>query len=161
EIVKKAEIAYPEMMLDEQLDSMIENLDQRLRQQGITLEQFMSLTRKSRDDVRNEYRASAEEALKRSLALFEIAVAEKIQVAPEEFEAHIDRTMQRLGFASPEFRKTFDNPSVRDNILNRLLQDKTFERITAIGKGEAPALPEETPAAEPALVEADSTPNEE
>ncbi|MBC8172098.1 MAG: hypothetical protein H7X77_10515, partial [Anaerolineae bacterium] len=47
EIVKKAEIAYPEMMLDEQLDSMIENLDQRLRQQGITLEQFMSLTRKS------------------------------------------------------------------------------------------------------------------
>lgn len=160
-IVQQAEIAYPEMMLNEQLDSMIENLDQRLRQQGITLDQFMSLTRKSREDIRNEYLPSAEEALKRSLTLFEIAVAEKIQVTPEEFEAHIDRTMQRLGFASPEFRKTFDNPSVRDNILNRLLQDKTFERIAAIGKGEAPELPaEEAPADEPAA-DTDSTPNEE
>jgi trigger factor len=165
EIVKGAQVAYPDMMVEEQLDSMIQNLDQRLRQQGLTLEQFMSLTRKSKEDIRNEYRQSAEDGLKRSLVLFEIAVAEKIRVEPEDFEAHIVRTMKRLGFDSPEFRKTFDNPSVRDNILNRLLQDKTFERIAAIGKGEAPEVPAETQVVELATAsagaDADSTPNQE
>lgn len=141
EIVNGASVSFPEMMLNEQLDSMVETLDQRLRQQGITLDMYQSLTGKTREDVRNDYREQAASMLKRSLVLFEIAVAEKLQVTPEDFEQYIQDTMNRLGFASPEFRKTFDNPSVRENILNRILQDKTFERIKAIGKGEAPELP--------------------
>jgi trigger factor len=141
QIVKGATVSFPEMMVNEQLDSMVETLDQRLRQQGITLDMYQSLTGKTREDVRNDYREQAVEMLKRSLVLFEIAVAEKLQVTPDDFEQYIQDTMSRLGFASPEFRKTFENPSVRENILNRILQDKTFERIKAIGKGEAPELP--------------------
>lgn len=140
EIVNGANVAYPEEMLDEQLDSMIENLDQRLRQQGISLEMYQSLTGKTRDDLRNDYREQSEAMVKRSLVLFEVAIAENLQVAPADFEAYVDATMQRLGFASPEFRKTFDNPSVRENIYNRIIQDKTFEWIAALGKGTAPEV---------------------
>jgi trigger factor len=144
EMVKGATVAFPEAMLDEQLDSMIENLDQRLRQQGITLDMYRSLTGKTREDIRNDYRDQAETMIKRSLVMFEVAVAEKLQVTADDFEAYIQETMQRLGFISPEFRKTFDNPSVRENVFNRILQDKTFDRMVMIGKGEAPALPETT-----------------
>jgi trigger factor len=139
-ITEQAQVAYPEMMLDEQLDSMIETLDQRLRQQGISLEMYQSLTGKTRDDIRNDYREQAETMLKRSLVLFEVAVAEKLQVTPDDFEQYVQDTMKRLGFVSPEFRKTFDNPAVRENVFNRILQDKTFDRIAAIGRGEAPEL---------------------
>ncbi|MBC8100816.1 MAG: trigger factor [Armatimonadetes bacterium] len=139
-MLEGAQIAFPPDMVEEQLDSMINALQQRLKQQGLSLEMYMNLTGKAMLGLREEYRTAAIDSLKRSLVMFEVAIQEKLTVTAQDYESHVDRTMRQLGIASAEFRKTFDNASVKENVFNRILQDKTFARIVAIGKGEAPEL---------------------
>ncbi len=143
QIVQGATTSYPEMMMEEQLDRMVLSLDQRLRQQGLSLDMYQSITGKTREDLHNDYRAPAEETIKRSLVLLEVAMKERLLVTNEDFDAEIDQMLQIFGGGSPELRKTFDNPSFRETIYNRILQDKTYERLMLIGKGEAPELPAE------------------
>jgi FKBP-type peptidyl-prolyl cis-trans isomerase (trigger factor) len=140
-IVQNAAVGYPEAMMQDQLDRMVQSLDQRLRQQGMTLEMYQSITGKTRDDLYSDYREAAADSIKRSLVLLEVAVKENLKVSPDDFEAEVTNMMQMFGGGSPELRKTFDSPSFRESIYNRILQDKTYDRLTLIGKGEAPELP--------------------
>jgi trigger factor len=139
-VVQDAQVGYPEAMMQDQLDRMVQSLEQRLRQQGMSLEMYQSITGKTRDDLFSDYREAAAETIKRSLVLLEVAVKENLTVTPDDFEAEVTNMMQMFGGGSPELRKTFDSPSFRESIYNRILQDKTYERLTQIGKGEAPEL---------------------
>lgn len=143
-MVESATVGYPDAMLDDQIHRMIESLDQRLRQQGMSLEMYQSITGKTHQDLHVDYEDSARQTIKRSLVLLEVAMKEGLNVTPEDYEAEIDQMMQMFGGGSPELRKTFDNPSFRESIYNRILQDRTYDRLALIGKGEAPELPAES-----------------
>ena len=138
-LVEKAEIAFPEAMVMDQVQDMLEDLDQRLRQQGITLNDYMQIYRKSVDDFYKEYREPAEKMLKRSLVVREIVNREGLQVSDESVSAEIDKMVERFDEdRRDDVRKLFDNPSMRDNVVNDLLRDKVVDRVVAIARGEAP-----------------------
>ncbi len=138
-LVEKAEIAFPEAMVMDQVQDMLEDLDQRLRQQGITLNDYMQIYRKSVDDFYKEYREPAEKMLKRSLVVREIVNREGLQVSDESVAAEIDKMVERFDEdRRDDVRKLFDNPSMRDNVVNDLLRDKVVDRVVAIARGEAP-----------------------
>lgn len=135
-MLEGATLSYPEAMVQDQINDLLNDLDQRLRQQGITLQDYMNITGKTRDDFAIQYRERAESMIKRSLILREIVVAENIAIGDEQVDAEITRIASQFGERADDFRRLFDTPDMRLNITNDLLQSKVIERIVQIGKGE-------------------------
>lgn len=159
-LVEKATVAFPDIMIDDQTETYLERLDQDFRRQGLTLEDYMRIANKQRDELKVSYRDVAVKNLKRALVLREIRSAEKLEVTDEAINAEIDRMLGRFGEQAESLRSVLDTPQMRESITNDLLEQGTLDRIVAIAKGEAPLLEPETPAAAVAVVEAMTTSEE-
>ncbi len=149
EIVSGATISYPEMMVQEQIDSMIKDLDSRLRQQGMTLNDYYNVTGKTKEELREDYREPAIRTLERSLVLGEIVSDLQLSVPEHKVEGHINTMLQQFGEQAESLRSLFDTPNMRGSIVNDLLQEMVSEVLVAIGRGLP--LPEPEPEPEAAL----------
>lgn len=140
EMVKGATIAYPEDMVQDQIGDLIKNVEERLKSQGLTMDLFMAVTGKTAEDLRNEYRPQAIEMLERSLVLGEVLGAEQIRVADTDLQAELQTIAAQFGDQASAVMRSLNTPQMRNSVINRLLQEKAFERIAAIGRGTAPEL---------------------
>ena len=138
QIVECADIHYPDMMLDEQIDEMVGEFEANLKQQNIKLDDYLRLTNSSKDDLRERYREPAESSLKQSLVLRELVKQRNIEVSDEDVELRLTLAMAGYG-DSPEIRKLFDSPYMRNNMRNDLIMSCINEHLVAIGRGEDPA----------------------
>jgi trigger factor len=150
-MVEQAEVLYPEPMVGEQVETILKRLDQDLRQRGLTLDDYKRLYNKTDEDLYQEYRDVAVQTLKRSLVMRTLVESEDLQVGPEDIEQEVDRIVARFGERSDEFRKLFRESSMRQSVVNDLMNQRVIERVMAIAKGEAPELAAATE--EPAAAE--------
>jgi trigger factor len=158
EIVEMSEFAFPEVMVEEQIDAMLKDFDQRLRQQGMSLESFMSLTGRDEDDLKADYREPAINGIKRTLVMREVIETEGLSVTNDMVDERIDKMVAQFGEQAAQIRSMFDTPQMRTNIMNEALQDMVTERIIAIARGEEIPEPgaDEPTADDTAEVESDS-----
>lgn len=137
-IIEKADIKYPEVAVADEIEEMLEQFDMQLHRQGFTLTDYQNIMRKSKQDMFDEYRAAAENRVRRGLVMREIMNAEGIEATPEEFEGEINLMLKSVSEEQHEsMREMLNDPNLRTNILDGLLRRKTTERIMAIGRGEA------------------------
>ena len=137
-MVEGAEIDYPDVMLDQQIDGMVGEFERNLQQQRISLDDYYRLTSSTKDDLREQHRESAANSLRHSLVLREFVSAQDITISDEDIAARLDAMVAGYG-AGPEIRKLFDTPQMRDNIRNDLVMSQANEHLYAIGRGEDPA----------------------
>lgn len=86
-VVDNAKIELPEVMVENELKSMIKDLEQRLQYQGLTLEQYYQYTGNTEDSMKDYMKETANRKIKTDLVLEAIAKAENIQVSEEELKA--------------------------------------------------------------------------
>ncbi len=143
ELVERADISFPEEAIQENLDDIVREVKSNLSQQGLRLDDYLTIVGKTENDLRDEYRDNAIQRAERNLALGELIVAEKLDISEEDIEARIDELSTLLGGEEQagQFRQYLAMPESRRNIANRLLTDRALERLTAIAKDEAPPLP--------------------
>ncbi|KGX93452.1 trigger factor [Pontibacillus halophilus JSM 076056 = DSM 19796] len=88
ELVNKAtdnaEIDIPEAMVDTELDRMIQEFQQRLQMQGMTLEMYTQFTGQDQDALKEQMKDDAQQRVKTNLVLEAIAEAENVQVSEED-----------------------------------------------------------------------------
>ncbi len=172
QIVAGAEIKFPEAMVVDQVDSFLQDFDRRLRQQGITLQDYMKIYQKSPDDLYNDYRENAEQTVRRSLVLREIANVEQLAVTDERIDEQIEKIVGQFDDERQDaVRSMFSaQPNMRDSVRSDLLRDEVLDRIAAVARGEAPTIsvpeaasPEETPGEEtiPAAAADEAAPSED
>ena len=137
-IVEGADINYPDIMLDEHIDEMIEDFGRNIAQQRIKLEDYYRLTNSTKDDLREQYRERAIHSLRHTLVLREFVNAQEIEVSEEDLELRLDMVAASYG-SGPELRKLFDTPQMRGNIRNELVMSCINEHLVAIGRGVEPA----------------------
>ena len=145
-LVERATIAFPEVMVDDQTETYLERLDQDFRRQGLTLEDYMRIANKQRDELKTDYRDIAIKNLKRDWYCVRSAAPRRLMLASDAINAEIDKMLGRFGEQAESLRSVLDTPQMRESIENDLLEKGTLDRIVAIAKGEAPAL--DTPAGE-------------
>ena len=88
--VDNVEVDLPPVMVEQQIDALIGEMSDQLRQQGLRIEQFLEYTGSDMAKLRENYRDQAEMMVKRDLMLEEIAKVEAIQVTPEELEEQLN-----------------------------------------------------------------------
>ncbi len=138
EIVQKASISYPEALIEDQIERYMEQLDRDLRQRGLTLEDYIRLTGRTKEDIAAEYQEPAAQNVKRSLVLREVINAEKVEVPESRINEQIDKMLSQFGEQAESLRGVLDTPSMRENVRGDLLEQSVLDRIVAIVKGENP-----------------------
>ncbi|MFN8378521.1 MAG: trigger factor [Anaerolineae bacterium] len=146
-IVEQADIRYPEAMIADQVESMLQRMDQQLRQQGMNLDDYKRLLHKTDEDLFNDYRDSAIDIIRRGLVRREFFDIEQLAITEADMDAEFDRI---AGETSPEqreaIRSMFENQGLGEYLREQMAERKVRERLFAIGTGEAPEL---TPPAAP------------
>jgi trigger factor len=140
-MVSGATIAFPEEMVEDQIDDIMANVESRLNQQGLSMEIFRMVTGKTEDTLRADYRTQAVGLLERSLVLGEVMMSEQISVTDAEVDAELESIAAQFGEQASTVMRSLRTQTMLSSIVNRMLQEKTMERIGQIGRGLAPELP--------------------
>jgi len=88
-VTEASSVDLPEVLVERQIDRMIGDMENYMRQQGLGLDQFLELTGKNKEDLREENRPEAEKRTKANLVLDAIVKEEGITVDDSEVEEKI------------------------------------------------------------------------
>jgi trigger factor len=141
-LVEQAEVKFPPVLLEQELDDMVEDLDRRLREQRLTLEDYLKIESKTKEQLRDELKPQAVQRLKRALVLSQIVEREQLKTGPDEVEAEITRLSAPWGEYSDRMRRALSTDRARVSLATDLLANKAVQRLAAVARGEAIAPPE-------------------
>jgi trigger factor len=154
-LVAQATIEYPPQLIEEHVEDEVKDLQRRLEVQNLALDDYFKLTGQTEETYRESLRPRGEAAVRRGLALSELARQEKLGVEWEEVSDRISLLSVSWGERAGEVRELLSEPAQVQSITNRLLTDKAVQRLVDIAKGEAPSLEEvdQEPAEEVAVTQ--------
>ncbi len=88
-VVEGMEVDVPAVMVESAIDGILNDMDYRLRMQGMDLETYLKYTGSDVNAMRDNVREQAEKQVKVRLALEAIAKAENIEISDDEAEKEI------------------------------------------------------------------------
>ena len=133
-------IEYPAQAVDREADLVLGQMERNLAASGMQLDTYLGMVGKTRESYRQDLRPSVEERLQKRLVLTEIARLEGIEADPDEVDAEIDRLREVMGDSAEQMQEMLDSPEWHESVAEDLVMHQTQERVTLIGKGEAPPL---------------------
>lgn len=83
---ENAKIDIPEVMIKNETDSMLKELESRLKYQGLDLNSYYQFTNSSEEKVRDYMRETAEKRVKTKLVIEKIAEVEEVKATEEELK---------------------------------------------------------------------------
>ena len=92
EIVDHSEVNIAQEILMEEVDGMKKNMEEQIKQRGLTLEQYYQITGQSAEETEMKMKIEADKNLRTILCMEEIAKAEKLDVT----DADVDKEMQQI-----------------------------------------------------------------
>ncbi len=145
-VMELATVEYPQVALEHEIDHLVADLEARLRDQGLTLDNYLLMQGLTRDQLREEQRAAAERRLKRSVVLTKVVECEGIEVTDDEIDAEIDSIAEMYGARAEEARASLSRKESRESIRSRLLAQKAIDRLVEIATRDEKETTEESPA---------------
>ncbi len=130
ELVGKSKVPVPEVLIADQLQSLERDLTQNLMYRGMTMEQYVSQQgcKDKEELVIKELRPMAERRVQAGLVLAELSKAEKIDVSHDELEAELVKRKEE----APTMAEQLDTPEARRDIANRVVTEKTINRLVEL-----------------------------
>ena len=135
-------VEWPKALEEEEIDRALEERDRRLQQSGLSLDTYLGMQKKTRDELREELRPAVRQRLRRSLVLSKLIELEDLSISGHEVSGQIDRLSLLAGERSPDVRQALTRPDSVRYIANDLLTAKVVERLAQIVKGEIEVGPE-------------------
>ena len=110
------EVEIPEVMVNSELDAMVQNYEQRMMQQGLSLQQFLQITQQTMEGLRDSMKEDAKKRIKINLALDEIAKKEKIAVTEDDLNAEFQKMADMYGMDVEEVKKYVPDSTLKDDL---------------------------------------------
>ncbi len=117
-----------------------------LEQQRMSMDQYLMLVKKSREEYMQELEPDAEKRVKRQLVLDEVIKKEEISVAPEEVEA-LFRAYAQMGQSLPQTEgqiRALAQSLLREKAITRLVELTTEPEIESSEEEESVETPVES-----------------
>jgi len=128
-ITEKTKLSVPKVLVDDQVERMVQDERQNIVYRGQTWEEFLEANGLTEEQYREQKGPIAEERVKASLVLAEIAEAEKLDVTPQELDTRISALKDRYKDAA--MQTELDKPENRRDIASRLLTEKTVAKLVS------------------------------
>ena len=135
-VCANANVEIPEIMIKKEIDVMLNDLEMRLKYQGLDLKSYYKYTNSNEEKVRDYMKESAKKRVMSELVLSEVAKSEKIEASDDEIkkkaeemakqygEKDIDKSVELIVKAQKEYIKT--------DILNEKAVDFLVENSKAV-----------------------------
>jgi trigger factor len=132
-LVDISTVPIPEALLADQVRSVEQDVSQNLAYQGVMLEQYLKEKGfDSRDKwLDEEVKPVAKKRVQAGLVLAELSKVEKVTATTKEVDEQIDRYKQQYA-KQPHMVAQLDHPETRRDIANRLLTEKTVDRLVEL-----------------------------
>jgi trigger factor len=132
----------PEAMVNAEMQQRLQDLGMRLSAQGITAEQYLQATGQTQEQLGDELRQLAAQAVKVDLGLRAVADAEAIEATDEELDEEFARVAERLDQDPDKVRQEFERaeqvPAVRSDIRKRKALDWLVEHVELVDEHGQP-----------------------
>ncbi|SDC75827.1 MULTISPECIES: trigger factor [unclassified Candidatus Frackibacter] len=129
-VADNAEVNIPEAMVEDELDTMMNGMRQRLQQQGMDFEQYLEMTGSEEEAFRAQHRPDAEKRVKSNLTLEAIAEKEGIEVTEEEIENKIEEIAEQQDQEPDMIKALLQMQGQYDSIVNSIQMQKTIDFLT-------------------------------
>ncbi len=152
-VVDDVKVDIPAVMIENQLDNITRDFEQRLSMQGITLAQYLEMMKSNEEDFRKNFKDQAEFQVKTRLTLEAISKAEGLEPTDEDVEAEYKKLSEQYGMEVEKIRSFIPADAmkadlfsikatdfIRDNSVATAPAKKTAaKKTTASGEAKAPA----------------------
>lgn len=121
-LIEASEMEIPEPMIELQQERMLEDFDMRLSYQGLKLDQYLQITKQSREDMMEQMKPEAITRIKSSLVVEAVAAAENFEVSDEEVDEEIKKMAEAYQLEVEKFKELAGDKeldSIRRDLKNR------------------------------------------
>ena len=119
-VQEQTEIELPEELVHEEIHRMIHTYDERLRMQGLSLDQYLQFSKKTMEDLEKELEGEASKNITQRYMLEEIASKENIAVSDEDVDAEVERLSVMYQMTKEELINAFgDKEMIRYDLKMR------------------------------------------
>lgn len=132
-LVKKSKIPAPEILINDQMHIIREDIERNAASQGMSFEDYIKRAGETVENWEREAKKVAETRVKASLALQNLAIAEKITVSDDIVAAKIAE-LRDVYKKSPEALKSLKDPNVKMDIKNRMIIEATLDYLVKVNK---------------------------
>ncbi|MBH1980291.1 trigger factor [Candidatus Saccharibacteria bacterium] len=132
ELVEKSEVPVPEILAQDQMRSIEQDMVQNLMQRGLTLDMYLAEKDfKDKDAwIASEVKDAADNRVRAGLVLAELSKVLKVEATQEELLERMNLLGQQ--YPSDDLRKQLKSPEAQRDIANRLLTDKTIDKLVEL-----------------------------
>lgn len=128
-IIADSKMDIPDAMVDFQVNQMLSEYANNLRQSGLSFEQYMQFTGMTLDQLKAQMRPDAEDRIKGSLVLEAIAKAEGFEGTDEDVEKKIEEMAEQYGMKAEDIKKNIPD-SEKENMKKDVALEKAINFVT-------------------------------
>jgi trigger factor len=136
-------VDIPAAMVESEVQNMMRDFDNRLRNQGMNLEMFLSFSGQTQADLRGQMQEDASKRVRNNLVLEAVGKAENIEVSDEEVNQELEKMAESYKRPAEEIRGILEGngslDSLRDEVKLRKTIDVLVENSKVVEAVEAPA----------------------
>lgn len=127
-VVDKTEIEIPEIMVEEQIDRLVKDFEQRLSYQGVDKKMYLEMTGSDENTLRSMFKDNAQKMVRDDLVLNEIIRKEEFEVTDEEVKAKAEEIAEQYGDNKEKFLELLLQNNRKD-IEQDIRTNKAFDLI--------------------------------
>ncbi|MCL2611470.1 MAG: trigger factor, partial [Defluviitaleaceae bacterium] len=132
-LARKVPFELPNVMIENQVNNLIQDFSNRLRQQGMSMEAYLTQVGRTMEDLRSAYSKTAEPQVRARILLEKIAEVENFTVAEAEIVAEVHNISEMHHIPYDNLMETMRDSDRRGLILD-IKSRKAMEILTQNAK---------------------------
>lgn len=125
-LIEKTEVKIPKLLIEEEVNHRLSRLLEQVQKLGLTIEQYLTSTGKTAEQLREEYSRQAQDSIKLELSLNKVAQEEKLEVLDSEVEEVIGAT------GDSKTQEALSTPYQKRLIKSTLLRRKALDKLVSL-----------------------------
>lgn len=132
-----AEIDIPDVMIENELERLLGDFENRLKTQGINLELYYQFSGTNEEALREQLKSDADNRVRQNLVLEAIAKAENIEASDAEVEEELENIGKQYQRTADELRSIFAANGTLESLRVDLVIKKTVKLLVDNSKTAA------------------------
>lgn len=130
-LIEETQVEIPHILIHEELHKMVGEFEMQLQGMNISFEQYLLQIGKTMQDLEKEWEPQAIKRIKAALALEEVAKEREIEVANEEVEAEMNKTLSQYKKIQ-DAEKNIDLGKLYNYVKGMMQNEKVLEFLENI-----------------------------
>ena len=128
-VIANAQMEIPDAMVSTQQRQIVDDFAQRLRSQGLTMEQYLQFTGSNADKLLEEVKPQALKRIQSRLVLEAVAAAENLQASEEELEEEVAKMAESYKMEADKVKELLGENG-KKQIMEDLCVRKAVDFVT-------------------------------